>query len=184
MKSLDEVGAKSAIKFALYSLVQVIYHRLINHLLYFPVFRKYFLEILGAKIGNNTQIMDISFFNWHRLGPKGLKIGMNCFLSDEVLIDLYESVIVEDDITIGQRVTVLTHTNVGYSDHPLQKYFPKTSAPVRIKAGSFIGAGAIIMSGITIGKESFVAAGSVVTKNVPPRTLVAGVPAKIIRKLS
>src|SRR3989338_5731260 len=101
MKSLNELGIKSAFKFFIYSLLQVTYHRLINHLLYFPIFRKFFLQILGAKIGSNTQIMDVSFFNWHHLGPKGLTIGMNCFLADAVLIDLYESVIVEDDVTIG-----------------------------------------------------------------------------------
>jgi len=183
MKALKEIGIKKTLRFVMYSLAQVIYHQLINHLLFFSPARKIFLELLGAKIGKNSIIMDVKFFNWHHTGPKGLKIGKDCFIGDETLIDLYDKVILEDQVTIAQRVTILTHTNVGYSDHPLQKFFPKTSKPVIFKSGSVVGAAATILPGVIIGQESFVAAGSVVTKNVPPRSLVAGVPARVIRSL-
>ena len=123
------------------------------------------------------------FSNFYHKGFPGLKIGRDCFLGDEVLIDLYDEVEIENQVTIAQRVTLLTHINVGYKDHPLQKYFPKKSQPIKINSGSFIGAGSIILPGVTIGEESFVAAGSVVTEDVPNNTLVAGVPAKPVRKI-
>jgi maltose O-acetyltransferase len=71
--------------------------------------------------------------------------------------------------------------NVGYADHPLQAVFPKMAAPVRVGRGSFVGAQATILAGVCVGPEAFVAAGSVVTSDVPPRTLVAGVPARPVR---
>lgn len=183
MKTLDEIGLKKILRFVIYSFLQVLYHRVINHFLFFPPFRKLFLQLLGAKIGSDSFLMDVKFFNWYHAGPGGLKIGNKCFLGDETLIDLYDTVILEDQVTLAQRVIVLTHTNVGYRDHPLQKYFPKISKGVIFKEGSVIGAGAIILPGVTIGKRSFIGAGSVVTSNVPPDSLFAGVPAKLIRKI-
>lgn len=182
-RAIDEVGTGKTIKFILYCLVQVAYHNLIEHLLYFSSTRKLFLQILGAKIGKYSIIMNVKFFNWHYAGPSGLKIGRDCFIGDETLIDLYEPVTLEDQVTIAQRVTILTHLNVGYKNHPLQKFFPKSSKPVTFKKGSVVGAAATILPGITIGENAFIAAGSVVIKNVPATTLVAGVPAQKIRRL-
>jgi maltose O-acetyltransferase len=112
-----------------------------------------------------------------------LALGDDCFLGDECLIDLADGVILEDQVTLAERVLLLTHLNVGYVDHPLQARFPPRSAPVRIERGSFVGANVTVLAGVTIGAGSFVAAGSVVTEDVPPRTLVAGVPARPIRSL-
>lgn len=183
MLALKETGTRKALKFILFGFLGIIYHRIVLHWFPFPPVRKLFLQLLGAKIGSDSILMEVKFFNWHHQGLKGLKIGKDCFIGDETLIDLYDKVILEDQVTLAQRVTVLTHLNVGYSDHPLQKFFPKFSRPVTFKKGSVIAAASTILSGITIGEESFVAAGSVVTKDVPSRTLVAGVPAKIIRKI-
>ena len=184
MRALKEFGLDITFKFLVYNFVLVFYYLIINHLILSPPARKLFLQLLKSKIGKDSILMDIKFFNWHHKGPEGFKVGNQCFIGDETLIDLYDSVILKDQVTIAQRVTILTHLNVGYKDHPLQKYFPKKSKPVIFENCSVIGAGAIILPGVTIGEESFVAAGSVVTKNVPKRTLVAGVPAKVIRKLS
>ena len=183
MKAIEETGFKKTTKFALYSIYEVLLHRIINHLLFFPQIRKFFLQLVGSKIDTDSIIMDVRFFNWHHKGPAGLKIGKRCFLGDEVLIDLYDSVKFEDDVTLAQRVLVLTHTNVGYKDHPLQKYFPKSSKPVVFKKGSFVGANSTILPGVTIGERSFIAAGSVVTTNVPKESVYGGIPAKLIRKL-
>lgn len=184
MKAIDEVGLKKTFKFLFFAFLQIVYHNLIDHLFYFSHARKLFLTVLGAKVGKNSIIMDVRFFNWHHKGPAGLKIGKECFIGDETIIDLFDKVILEDQVTIAQRVTILTHINVGYKDHPLQNYFPKFSKPVIFKKGSVVGASATILSGVTIGERAFVAAGSVVTKDVPSQTLVAGVPAKKIRKIT
>lgn len=178
MKVVKEIGFKKGLKFFFYSLFQLFYP-----LLVFPQLRQWILIFLGSKIGNNSIIMNVRFFNWYHKGAKGLKIGNNCFIGDETLIDLYDNVVLEDHVTVAQRVTILTHLNVGYKDHPLQKYFPKKSKAVKLETGSVVGAGAIILSGITVGKKSFVAAGSVVTKNVPQNSLFGGNPARLIRKI-
>lgn len=183
MEPLRELGVQKSFKFIVYSILAVVYHNLIDHLFYISYARTIFLTILGAKIGTSTIIMDVKFFNWHHKGPKGLAIGNDCFVGDQTLIDFYDEVILEDQVTIAQRVTILTHTNVGYKDHPLQKFFPKSSKPVIFKSGSVVGAAATILPGVIIGRQSFVAAGSVVTKNVPPHSVVAGVPARVMRIL-
>src|SRR3990167_6805521 len=167
MKAIEEIGIKKTFSFAAFSVIEIIYFLMI-----FPPFRKILLQIFGTEIGKNSVIMNVKFFNWHHLGLKGLKVGKECFIGDDVLIDLYDQVILEDQVTIAQRVNILTHLNVGYRNHPLQKFFPKFSKPVVFKRGS-----------VVVAEESFIAAGSVVTKNVQRRTLVAGVPAKVIRKI-
>ncbi len=183
MKGVEEIGIRKSIRFVLYSFLQVIYHQMIDHFLRIPQARKFFLQILGAKIGKSSVIMDVKFFNWYHTGPGGMTIGNECYIGDEALIDLYDKVILEDQVTLAQKVIVLTHLNVGYLNHPLQKLFPKTTKPAIFRRGCVVAANSTILPGVTIGSQSFVAAGSVVTKSVPPNTLVAGVPAKLVRKL-
>lgn len=178
MKQFDELKSTIITRFVIYSFVKIFFG-----FMFLPPLRKIFLEVLGAKVGNSTNIMAIKFFNEHRTGFSNLEIGDDCFIGDETLIDLYGSVKIENQVTIAQRVNILSHTNVGYSDHPLQKLFPKKIEGVIIKKGAVVGSASTILPGVTIGEKSFVAAGSVVTSNVPPNTLVAGVPAKTKKKL-
>jgi acetyltransferase-like isoleucine patch superfamily enzyme len=145
--------------------------------------RAAWLRLLGARIGRRTIVHDVRFFNLYRRGLSGLDIGPECFLGDECLLDLAEGIQLEPQVTLAERVVILTHTNVGYDDHPLQRQFPASAAPVRLDRGCFVGAATTILPGLTIGRESFVAAGSVVTRDVPPHTLVAGVPARALRTL-
>lgn len=183
MKATSELGVGGILWFITTSILQTIYQVIVTNLLFFPLARNFYLSLLGAEIGKDTIIMNVKFFNWHRTGLKGLSIASQCFIGDETLIDLYDQVIFEDHVTLAPRVNILTHLNVGYRDHPLQKYFPKTSKPVVFKRGCVVGAASTVLPGVTIGEEAFVAAGSVVTGDVPPKTLVAGVPAKIVRRL-
>lgn len=178
MQALKEIGFKKALKFLIFSFFQLFFR-----LLPIPQLRILFLLLGGAKIGQDSIIMDVSFFNWHHQGLNGLSLGKRCFIGDEALIDLYNKVTLEDNVTIAQRVTILTHMNVGYKNHPLQKHFPFKSLPILLQEGCVIGACATILPGVTVGQRSMVAAGAVVTHDVPPKTLVAGVPAKGIRKL-
>jgi len=141
------------------------------------------LRLLGARIGARVVLHDVRFFNLYRRGPGGLGLGDECFLGDECLLDLADEIQLEDQVTLAERVVILTHLNVGYHDHPLQAQFPAFTAPVRIGRGSFVGANATLLPGVRIGAGSFVGAGSVVTEDVPDRTLVAGVPARKVRSL-
>lgn len=93
-------------------------------------------------------------------------------------------VVIEDDVLIGSGVHFYVH-NHRFDDCSMpiidQGHYP--SEEIVVKRGSWIGAKAIILSGVTIGENSVVGAGSVVTKSVPKRTVVAGSPAKIIKIL-
>jgi acetyltransferase-like isoleucine patch superfamily enzyme len=178
LKALREIGLARAVKFGFLTIFYLLYKVMI-----FPQLRVVFLRFLGAKIGRNVIIHNVEFFNLYRGSFAALEIGDNCFLGNQTLIDLATRVKLEMNVTLAERVSVLTHMNVGYSDHPLQKYFPAHSKPVLIREGCFIGACATILAGVEIGRCSFVGAGSVVTEDIPPWTLVAGVPARVIRQL-
>jgi acetyltransferase-like isoleucine patch superfamily enzyme len=178
VKALHEIGLRKALRYGFFTLALVPYRVAL-----FPPLRRLFLRLLGARIGSRVVLHDVRFFNLYRRGLAGLALGDECFLGDECLIDLAESVTLESQVTLAERVLILTHLNVGYADHPLQARFPPLAAPVRIEGGSFVGANATILAGVTIGAASFVAAGSVVTEDVPAKTLVAGVPARRVRSL-
>jgi acetyltransferase-like isoleucine patch superfamily enzyme len=176
--ALREIGLRKAIKFGFISILMVFYKMII-----FPQLRVLFLRILGAKIGKNVIIHDVNFFNYYRTGFKGLKVGDNCFIGNDSLIDLADRIEIYDHVTIAERVTILTHTNVGYKDHPLQKYFPSFTKPVIFNYGSFIGVCVTILPGAEIGKCAFVAAGSLVTEDIPEYSLAVGIPAKVVRRI-
>jgi maltose O-acetyltransferase len=178
VKSLDEIGWRKAARFGFFTLAMLPYR-----LLLFPQLRAPWLRLLGAAVGKRTILHDVRFFNLYRRGLSGLEIGDECFVGDECLLDLAEGIRLEDQATLAERVLVLTHTNVGYRDHPLQKHFPPTAAPVVVGTGAFVGAGVTLLPGVRVGSRAFVAAGSVVTMDVPPRTLVGGVPARPLRSL-
>jgi maltose O-acetyltransferase len=178
MKALQEIGWARAFRFGFFTLAMVPYR-----LALVPQLRAPWLRLLGARIGRRTVLHDVRFFNLYRRGLAGLDIGEECFVGDECLLDLAEGVRLERQVTLAERVLVLTHTNVGYHDHPLQAGFPATAAPVVIERGCFLGANVTVLPGIRVGEQSFVAAGSVVTADVPPHTLVAGVPARPVRTI-
>jgi acetyltransferase-like isoleucine patch superfamily enzyme len=100
------------------------------------------------------------------------------------------SIVCEEQITIGDRVIVGCNTIITDTDfHPLQPAVRRerpidgATAPIFIEDDVFIGMNALILKGVTLGAGCIVGAGSVVTKNVPPNTIVGGNPAKIIRRL-
>ncbi len=175
---MAEIGWGGAARYGLLTLAMAPYR-----LAPFPQLRGPWLRLLGARIGAGAILHDVRFFNLYRRGLSGLSIGRDAFLGDECLLDLAEAIRIEDQVTLAERVLVLTHTNVGYRDHPLQHAFPAVAAAVTIERGAFVGANATILPGLRVGSCAFVAAGSVVTEDVPPRTLVAGVPARTVRPI-
>src|SRR5262245_52324921 len=178
MKAVKEIGLRRALRFAWISVLLEILR-----CLFLPPLRSAFLRICGTRVGRDTVLQRFVLINVDRGGFGALSIADDCFVGDEVLIDLAAPVILEEQVTLAARVLVLTHLNVGYRDHPLQARFPATAAPVLVRRGSFLGAGVTVLPGRTIGPGSFVAAGSVVTEDVPPWTLVAGAPARPRRSL-
>ena len=115
-------------------------------------------------------------------GMTVLTIGDRCVIGRGSHIVAHESITIEDDVWTGPYVYV-TDQNHGYEDPdtPIGNQFP-VNRPVRIGAGSWVGAGAIILPGANIGRNVVVAAGSVVRGKVPDRCVVAGVPAKVVRE--
>jgi acetyltransferase-like isoleucine patch superfamily enzyme len=178
VKALAEIGWGRAARFGFSTLAMVPYRMAL-----FPQLRAPWLRLLGARVGRRAILHDVRFFNLYRAGLRALDIGDECFLGDECLLDLAEAIVLERQVTLAERVLILTHMNVGYADHPLQAQFPPRAAPVVVEQGSFLGAQVTVLPGVRIGRGSFVAAGSLVREDVPPGTLVAGVPARVVRAL-
>ena len=151
-------------------------------------------NINNVKLGNNVKIFD--FVNLYgcfiddntKIGTfveiqKNATIGKNCKISTHTFI--CEGVHIEDNVFVGHNVTFINDklpraTNV---DGSMQTEADWKVVETHIKRGASIGSSSTIMCGVTIGENAIVGAGAVVTKDVPPNTIVAGVPAKIIRRI-
>lgn len=178
MEALDHIGWEKAVRFIWTSL-----YCWLLHLSFIPQIRALLLTLVGAKIGKDTIIMDVDFTNAYHYGFGKLAIGQRCFLGDGVMIDLRGGVHLGDDVTVSNRTSIVTHINVGYKHHPLQRQYPTKESPVMVDAGSYIGTGAILLPGVSIGRRAVVAAGAVVTRDVPAKTVVGGVPARAIKRI-
>lgn len=178
MKALATIGLGKALLFLWFEL----YGGLMR-IIIVPQVRTLLLRMAGATIGKDTIVMNARFANAFHHGFLPLTIGSQCFIGGEVMLDVRGGIRLEDDVTVSNRASIVTHINVGYSDHPLQKVYPTKESPVVIKRGAYIGTGAILLPGVTVGRESVVGAGAVVTTSVPPHVVVGGVPARVIKKI-
>jgi UDP-2-acetamido-3-amino-2,3-dideoxy-glucuronate N-acetyltransferase len=135
-----------------------------------------FVNLYGCDIGDNTKIGAFVEIQ------KGVKIGKNCKISSHTFI--CEGVTIEDNVFIGHNVTFINdlYPRATAADGQLQTEDHWTCIPTYVKKGSSIGSSATLLCGITVGENAVVGAGSVVTKDVPPNTIVAGNPAKVLRK--
>jgi acetyltransferase-like isoleucine patch superfamily enzyme len=119
----------------------------------------------------------------HDLGDKPvLQVGSRCVIGRGSHIVAHYSILISDDVFTGPYVYI-TDQNHGYADPdvPIGRQWPVNMA-VSIGAGTWLGAGAVILPGACIGRNVVVAAGSVVRGTVPDRCVVAGVPARIVRE--
>ena len=176
MKAAQEVGFGRLLRYAAAGVLVRIFACLPT-----PPLRRLYLRLLGAQIGRHSIVGRVRLLNADRGGFRALKTGECAFLGDQVLIDLARGVVLGDHVTVAARANLITHLNVGYRDHPLQAAFPAKAQPVVIGSGSFVGAGATILAGVQVGERCFVAAGAVVSRDVPAGRLVAGVPAEDVR---
>ena len=136
-----------------------------------------FINLYGCRIGDNTKI-----------GPfveiqKNVTVGRNCKIQSHSF--LCEGVSIEDEAFIGHGVMFINDRfpRSATASGALQTEADWKVVPTVIKKGASIGSNATILCGVTVGEGAIVGAGSVVTKDVPPRTIVAGNPAKVIRKI-
>jgi acetyltransferase-like isoleucine patch superfamily enzyme len=116
---------------------------------------------------------------------RGVKIGKNCHLSPYVLIDLtYPSLVkIEDNVTIGSNSLIFAHVNPTANLFLKNGNYPRKVEPVNIKSGAVLFPGCIITSGVTVGENSMVAAGSIVSEDVPDYCIVVGNPARVVKKI-
>lgn len=178
MKALEIIGWKKALRFVVFAVFQATLSRVV-----LPPLRVWMLRLAGARVGKGCIIHNVRFDNLYHYGFSRIRMGKKCFIGDEALIDTRGGVTLGDNVTLSNRVAILTHINVGYPDHPLQKYYPTKEAGVRIQSGAYIGTGAILLPGVVVEKMAMVGAGAVVTKDVPSLSLAAGVPARVIKKI-
>ena len=138
------------------------------------------LRLFGVRIGANARIY--TPLHLHNAKHRHLVIGKNCHIGKDVFLDLSGKINIGDNVTISMRSTLITHFDVG--DSPL-KYagYPSEEGDITIRDGVYIGAGVTILHGVEIGENSLIAAGAVVKESVPPYSLVAGIPGKIVRRI-
>jgi acetyltransferase-like isoleucine patch superfamily enzyme len=110
-----------------------------------------------------------------------LSMGDGSHLGESVLLDLQDRIDIGSRVTIADRSLLLTHSNAGESRSPLA-LAGRRVAPIHIGDDAYIGAGVIVLPGVSIGAEAVVGAGSVVTRDVPPRSVAVGNPARPLQR--
>lgn len=110
-----------------------------------------------------------------------IRVGRNVFINQGCTLNDIGGIEIGDDVLIGPRVSLITS---GHPLDPTQRRRQIVAAPIVIQRNVWLGAGAMVLQGVTVGEDSVVAAGAVVTRDVPSGTLVAGVPAQVVRPIS
>lgn len=132
-------------------------------------------NLVGYQVDESTTLYTPLSSNY----GKNIKLGKNIFINQNCQILDLGGVTIDDNVMIGPRVNLLSES------HPIEPESRKVliAKPVHIKENAWIGAGATILPGVTVGEHAVVAAGALVSKDVPARTVVAGVPAKEVKSI-
>jgi len=137
-----------------------------------------FTNLYGCEIGDETKVGTFVEIQ------KGARIGKRCKISSHTFI--CEGVMVEDEVFIGHNVTFINdrYPRSTRQDGGLQTEADWKCEKTWVKRGASVGSGATLLCGVTVGEYAVVGAGSVVTKDVPPHAVVAGNPARVLKRLS
>jgi acetyltransferase-like isoleucine patch superfamily enzyme len=142
----------------------------------FAAMRAHLGELTGHDLDPSVRVLPPFYTD----SGRKLRFGRNVFVNHGCTAMDLGGIDIGEDVMIGPNVQLIS------SGHPLDPATRRsqiTTAPIRIGRGVWIAAGATVLQGVTVGEDAVVAAGAVVTKDVPPRTLVGGVPAQVIRSL-
>ncbi|WP_438497093.1 sugar O-acetyltransferase [Paenibacillus sp. IHBB 3054] len=137
--------------------------------------RSLFSKLTGAEVDDTFDLLPPFYTDFGR----NIRVGKNVFINHACSFMDRGGITIEDHVLIGPKVNLIT---INHPLNPAQRQ-STVCAPILIKRNAWIGIGAMVMPGVTIGENSVVSAGAVVTKDVPPNTVVAGVPAKIIKTI-
>ncbi len=137
-----------------------------------------FVNLYGCSIDDNTKIGTFVEIQ------KNVSIGKNCKISSHTFI--CEGVYIEDNVFVGHNVTFINdkHPRSVNEEGTMQTESNWEVIETFVKKGASIGSSSTILCGVIIGENAIVGAGAVVTKDVPPNTIVAGVPAKVIKEIA
>ncbi len=137
-----------------------------------------FTNLYGCEIGDEVKIGTFVEIQ------KGARIGHRCKISSHTFI--CEGVTIEDEVFIGHNVTFINDRfpRATNGDGSLQTDADWKCVQTRVKRGASIGSGATLLCGVTVGEHAIIGAGSVVTRDIPPRAVVAGNPARVLRMLN
>ncbi len=138
--------------------------------------RVLFGQLIGQKLDESFLLVP----PFYTAGGNEIRVGHNVFINQNCTFYDLGGLDIADDVMIGPNVSIIT---TGHPLEPSQRRAATVGKPIAIERNVWIAAGATIIGGVTIGENSVVAAGSVVTKDVPPNALVGGNPARIIRTI-
>jgi acetyltransferase-like isoleucine patch superfamily enzyme len=134
-----------------------------------------FSELIGKKVDETLFIIPPFYSDF----GENISIGKNVFINHACTFMDRGGITIEDNVLIGPKVNLIT------TNHPINPAERRAtiSHPILIKKGAWIGVGATILPGVTIGENAIVAAGAVVSKDVPDNVIVGGIPAKFIKSI-
>ncbi len=133
-------------------------------------------ELTGQEVGRTFRLIPPVFTD---LGLN-IRVGEDVFINQGCHLSDIGGIEICDQVMIGPKVNLISS---GHPTDPNRRRREVTAAPIVIERNVWIGTGATVLQGVTVGADAVIAAGAVVTKDVPPRTLVAGVPARVVKHL-
>jgi acetyltransferase-like isoleucine patch superfamily enzyme len=138
--------------------------------------RALFSDLIGQKVDDSFLLIP----PFRTAGGNEIRVGRHVFVNQNCTFYDLGGLHIADDVMIGPNVSLIT---TGHPLEPSQRRSVTVGKPIVIERNVWIAAGAIVIGGVTVGENSVVAAGSVVTRDVPPNTLVGGNPARVIRPI-